>query len=208
MTRKVTEAEVIASLQRVGTEIPVAYYLGTALHESGFDLDTVTIENGGASPTSYGLYQVNYDEMAKAGVSGDILDLDTNTRVMVYLAERNRNAIRAAVGLSGSDPDPRDMGGYLAVAHNQGIGAALQTIASYPTGDPTYLGWDEYQQRNWCNLCGCDGGRICSYGDDCLYDPVTGVALVTRTPIVLLGMSFAFLLFTFAVVKRRVPLHV
>lgn len=207
MTRIVTEAEVVSALARVGTSIPVAYYLGTIAHESGFDVESVTVERGGASPTSYGLYQVNVNEQAESGVSGSLLDLDTNTRVFVYLAERNRSTLRSAVGLLDSDPDPWDLGAYLALAHNCGLPAALATLAAYPTGDPTYLGWDEYKARNFLassRNCGCngDGTGICRYGDDCLYDPLTGQPLVTRTPGLLLAVSAVFLFFVFAMTHR------
>ena len=180
----ITEADAIAALDRVGTSIPYAYYLGTAKHESGYYLYST-------DPTSdaLGLYQVNPREAAEAGVAGDLRDVDVNTRVMVYLAERNRSRIRDFLGLSDSDPDPWDMGAYLALAHNQGLGSpggtkgALGTLSQYPPTNPqTYLGWTEYKVRNNCAFCGCDGGGICAYGDDCNYDPGTGVAITPRTP--------------------------
>ena len=174
MSTRISESDVYNLLAATGTTIPYTFYLNTAKHEDGLCIDCPPSDNG----ESFGLYQVNVSEQARAGVPGSLYDPAVNTAVFAYLSEYNRSKIRDAVGLGPNDPDPRDMGAYLAMAHNCGLGTVLATLANYPTGDPTYLGWNEYKTRNWYepkSRCGCAGGTgICVYGDDVLYDPVTG----------------------------------
>lgn len=155
----VSKATVIDALRRTNTTIPDAYYLGTIDHES--DFNPYTVSDGGKS---LGLYQVNASEAAEAGESGNLFDVDVNTRVMVYLAERNRAAIRNLIGLSSNVLDPWDMGAYLSIAHNQGLGAALETIREYG------MDWAAYKDRNK-NIVkpGFNGPAIVRYGDDVLY---------------------------------------
>jgi hypothetical protein len=50
----------------------------------------------------------------------------------------------------------QDVWAYLALAHNQGLGAALKTIRTYG------LDWDAYKKRN-PTMTG-----IIEYGDDCI----------------------------------------
>jgi hypothetical protein len=195
---RASPADLQAALQRAGTSIPFPFYAGTADHEADFCIDCPCSDGG----ISCGIFQVNQSEQAESGCAGSLFDLDTNTCVYVYLAERNRTAIRAAAGIPDGAPDPWDMGAYLAIAHNCGLQTALTSLANFPTGDPTYLGWREYQGRNYSNpslRCGCngDGTGICAYGDDVLYDPVTGVALMTRTPALQFGLSAVLVTFAF-----------
>jgi hypothetical protein len=182
MSTRVSEVDVANAINAVGgSSIPLAFYLGVAKHESGFCIDCPPSDNG----QSWGIFQVNKGEQSESGVQGSLTDLGVNTGVFVYLCERNRTAIRNLVGLSPSDPDPWDMGAYLALAHNQGLNAALTTLKTYATGDPTYLGWNEYKTRNWSGVCqrsGAGGQGICAYGDDCLYDPTSGAPETPRQP--------------------------
>jgi hypothetical protein len=144
----VSPADVVDAIRRAGgSVVPDTYYLCTAARESGFD--TSAVGDGG---TSIGIYQ------SRTGS----FDLDDATRDMINITERNRLEIRAAAGVSGEDP--WDMGAYLSVAHNQGLGAALMTIAEYG------MDWSAYAARNGDVVKpGFDGPRIVARGWACCY---------------------------------------
>lgn len=132
------------------SSIPTSFAIGTATVESDFDPLCTTIERGGASPTSKGLYQVNDGEAASVGEPGaDLLDAETCTRVYANLAAGRLETLR---GWGAREPD---IWAYLGLAHNQGMGAAQTTIQNYGAD------WDAYKARN-------PGARINRYGDYCL----------------------------------------
>jgi|SRR5688572_29322202 len=160
----VSVQEVIGALRRAGATVPDAYFLCTAQHESGFDAQAIASEPNGTR--SLGLYQIS-----EASGYPDLLTLDGNTRAMVEITERNRLEIREAAGLGIYDPDPWDMGAYLSVAHNQGLGAALETIEEYG------MDWEAYAARNGEVVKpGFDGPRIVQRGWDCLYAAAPGAS--------------------------------
>lgn len=153
---RVTPQAVADALARAGTSIPAPFYLGVVSHESGFKLDAQTPESGGR--VSLGLFQILAGEVNQSYSTAAFLNsLDAQAELMVRRTEANRARLRDAAGLAPGDPDPWDMGAYLALAHNQGIGAALETVNTYG------MDWVAYKARN-------PGARILAYGDDCLYD--------------------------------------
>ena len=110
------------------------------------------------------LYQINAAEAREAGVDpAALLDVFENTRAFVYLAERNRKALRDQLGVPSGALDPQDMGPYLAIAHNQGLAAALSTVRNYG------MDWEAYKARNPTIAIVSHG-----YGDDCRYNPSDG----------------------------------
>lgn len=167
-----SKAEVAALVQAAGTAIPLPYYYGTVKHESGYCWNERDTEDSGFQ--SWGLFQIGQAEADDAGYgSYDLLSPEVNAKVMAYLAERNRASLRELLGLSPDQLDPRDMGAYLSIAHNQGLGAARKTVSEYG------MDWEAYKARNGSTVKpGFNGPAIVRYGEDCLYDPVTGRALV------------------------------
>lgn len=157
---RVSKDQLAAALRRAGTTIPDAFYFGVVDHESAWKLDEQTVETTGA--VALGLFQILNGEVAQHGdVGAFLVDIDRQAELMVERTEDNRARIREAAGVPADALDPWDTGAYLALAHNEGIGAALQTIEAYG------MDWDAYKARN-------PGRRINAYGDDCLYDPLTG----------------------------------
>jgi hypothetical protein len=157
---KVSPEEVVAALRRAGSD-PAAggvadkYYLCTAQRESGFETSAEVVEGNGT--VSRGLYQIR----------GGSLDLDENTRQMVILTESNRASIMQAAG---ARREPWDMGAYLSIAHNQGLGAALETIAEYG------MDFLAYAERNAeISKPGFDGARIVERGWACNYGSPAGL---------------------------------
>jgi hypothetical protein len=143
---------ILAALHGHKTTIPARYFLATAEHESGRAVNERDTEPSGFR--SWGIYQISRQEAADVVMAdADLLNLATATEVMMRLAERNREAIRAAAHLDGQDPP--DMGAYLAIAHNQGRTAVRRTIEHYG------MSWKHYRRRN-------PGARIVAYGDDCV----------------------------------------
>lgn len=139
-----------AALWSKYSSIPTSFAIGTATVESDFDPLCTTIERGGASPTSKGLYQVNDGEAASVGEPGaNLLDPETCTRVYANLAAGRLESLRS---WGASEPD---IWAYLGLAHNQGLAAAHTTIGNYGAD------WNAYKARN-------PDARINRYGDYCI----------------------------------------
>jgi hypothetical protein len=116
---------------------------------------------------SWGVFQVSVDEARSVRVDGDLLNLETNVRVMLRLAHRNRMALRAALNLSEDEwPDPPHMPAYLAFAHNAGLwgsGEGGSPVGAVHSVLKNGMDWDAFEKRNTAL-------RIVTsrYGRDCL----------------------------------------
>ncbi len=148
----VAPADLVAAWRRYTQRIPAKYALGTAQHESSFTLNEVDTEKSGY--VSKGVYQLSESEAAEAEFShANLLELEDATRVFCVLCERRLQRIIKTARLA-EENLPVDVWAYLALAHNQGLSAALKTIELHG------LNWAAYKQRN-PQLAGM--GR---YGDD------------------------------------------
>jgi len=120
--------------------IPAQYALGTAQHESNFTLNEVDTEVSGY--VSKGIFQLADGEAAEVGFAGaNLLELEDSTVVFAALCEKRLKVLVAAVALNMSAL-PRDIWAYLAMAHNEGLQAALGTLRQHG------LDWAAYKARN------------------------------------------------------------
>jgi hypothetical protein len=154
----VDPTSVVLLWRKHSTLVSASYALGTAQHETDFTLNEKDTEPSGY--VSMGLYQIGAEEMAQVGMplgSHDPYDLETITIIMVDLAEarlkRIMNAARLTVDLY---TPPPDVWAYLALAHNQGLGACLKTIAAHG------MNWSAYCARN------PQLADMAAYGNDCI----------------------------------------
>lgn len=149
---------VVAAQARLGlANIDPRYFVATCFHEAGctneWDTEVATASNP-TGFTSVGAYQLSADEAQRYGYKlVDMLDLTKATECMIMVAEHNRHVLREYAGITGDDPP--DMRAYLALGHNQGLGAARKTITAHG------MDWDAYRERN-------PGAAILKYGDDCI----------------------------------------
>lgn len=149
---RVAPADIVAAWRRHAKRVPAKYALGTAQHESSFTLNEVDTEESG--DVSKGVYQLSEGEAADAEFpEADLLGLEEATTVFCILCERRLDSIIKAARLEEKNL-PMDVWAYLALAHNQGLHAAVKSIQMYG------LNWPAYKQRN-PQLAGM--GR---YGDD------------------------------------------
>jgi hypothetical protein len=103
---------------------------------------------------SKGLYQLADCEAEEVGCDrANLLDLEDATIVFTVLCEKRLKVLADALNLS-LTALPRDIWAYLAIAHNQGLQAALKTLRLHG------LDWAAYKTRN-PSLSG-----IAAYGDD------------------------------------------
>ncbi len=143
----ISAADVVAFWRRHST-VSATYGLATSEHESSRQANEVDTEVSGF--VSYGLMQVSREEAAHVGMVGaDLLDPETNIIVLAHLVDERAAAINRVLGRpqrSPSDgiiipPEP-DFLSYLSIAHNQGLGACVKTIAAHG------MNWASYQSRN------------------------------------------------------------
>lgn len=238
--RQTTPAEIARAWLAVTRRIPPQFAVGTAYHESGYALNELDIEPNGHS--TGGLFQLDVptafpliigDAVAAGMPEKSVYRLDDACAIFAALCERrlerlidatniwNENNRQARID-EGDLPD--DIWSYLAIAHNQGLGAALHTIAYYG------LDWRAYQRRNssnpaqWANITRDTGHGI--YGDDVVtggphwqeeyaspFDeggapiptPFVGAATVSRLRLGLFALLALLILYA-AMVKVRSPL--
>lgn len=143
--------DIVATWRMYSTIIPAQYALGTADHESSFTLNEVDTEPSGFM--SYGIFQLSGEEAASAYCddTDDLFILKESCRVLATIAEERFDAIKA-VGRP-----CYDLWAYLALAHNEGLHAALKSIEKYG------FSWDDWKARNGAKLA-----NMCRYGDDCI----------------------------------------
>ena len=142
---RVTHEQLLTVVHGFGTTIRDSYWLGTADHETNCALNERDTEISGFQ--SWGVYQVSRAEArAMRAPEANLLALVGNTLVMIRLAERARTVLRMACNLIfPDDPDPPDLPGYLAIAHNLGLfghGGALESVVLHG------LDYDEFERRN------------------------------------------------------------
>lgn len=151
---QVVEAgQVVASALKFSSLIAPQFFVGTAQHETNFAVNEEDTEESGYVST--GIYQLSRGEAVSVGLPlASLVDLDDSSQVFASLCEARFRAIALAAGFDTSAP-PADAWAYLAIAHNQGLTAALKTINQYG------LDWAGYKARN-------PSVRIVSsgYGDD------------------------------------------
>lgn len=139
-------------LVNIDPVVPLTYYLGTAQHETNWATNERDTEESGFQ--SWGLFQLSEEEAADVGMpQADLMNPVQTCLVMVHLTNRRRTRIREVAKITGGDPP--DLCAYLAIAHNQGLGAAIKSIQNHG------LDWAAYRHRN-------PNARIIPYGDDCL----------------------------------------
>lgn len=141
----------VVSTWRLYSKIPAAYAVATSAHESNFTINEIDTEPNGF--ISKGIFQISDEEVAQTLQSADILTLHGACSVLSALAEVRLKHIMTAAKLTTATADCY---AYLALAHNQGLHAALKTIQAHG------LDWKKYKERN-PNIKG-----IASYGDDCI----------------------------------------
>lgn len=144
---------VIAYALKYSDRIPPQFFVGTAQHESNFATNEIDTEVSGF--TSYGIYQLSKDEAKEAGSPGaNLLDLEEATRVFAFIQHRRLDAL---LKLAPKAIEP-DIWCYLALAHNEGPGAAAKTINLYKLD---WFGKGGYAERN-------AKSKILAYAKDCV----------------------------------------
>lgn len=127
--RHVSPGDVAIAWRSHTSSIPAQYAVATAAHESAFTLNEVDTEESGF--VSLGVFQLSREEARNAGMAdADLLDLDVSCKVLASAAEKRLAAICAAAKVDPSAA-PADAWFFLALAHNQGLGACLKTIAAH-----------------------------------------------------------------------------
>jgi hypothetical protein len=148
----VAETELVSAWKRHSSVIPLHYVFGTAQHESAFAVNERDTEPSGFQ--SLGIFQLSLEEARDEGFpNADLLTLEDSCKVFASLCDYRLHTILRVAGLSAPIPD---VWAYLALAHNQGLGACIKTIKLHD------LDWSGYIQRN-PTLTG-----IAAYGNDCI----------------------------------------
>lgn len=148
----VSPAEIVACVMR-HTSIDPRYFLGTAQHEvidfatNEVDTEPPKLDKNGKELPPYvssGVWQVGVEEATSVGMhDADLLDLEESTIVFCKVTEKRYGLIYAAAKVSTlSLAPPPGINAYFSVAHNQGLAAALKTIALHG------LDWVGYKMRN------------------------------------------------------------
>ncbi|MCU1280300.1 MAG: hypothetical protein JWM53_3846 [bacterium] len=157
------------------------HFLGTAQHEADLALNEVDIETTGY--TTSGIFQLNFkDEIAAVAPFADPLLLDDAAMLFATQVDRLARALQAAANEAAADPStprgvawpdlynpPPDAYGYLAWAHNEGLGGnagnggkwgPLDSIAKFG------MDWEALKarpdQNDYMRL------KMIPYGDDCI----------------------------------------
>jgi len=169
---------------RVTRIIPPQFAVGSALHESSYTLNEHDVEPNGHE--TGGLFQLDVPSVsAKSGVivgaaietgmvEKSVYVLDDACAMFASICTgylnrilREANAYRSARGFAPFDPSalPGDVWAYVAIAHNQGIGAAVETIQKYGLN---WSGPNGYKARNGDNVNISAARAEGVYGDDVL----------------------------------------
>jgi hypothetical protein len=134
-----------------GGILPPGLYVGIAARETNFAInehDTDFDANGNVVDNSYGLFQ-----SPNAGdISTDVNDFGAAMSSMQSICEGYYNQICNASGIDPSNPGNNDPFAYVCWAHNNGIGAVLQSISTYG------MDWQATITRNQSAASGGDSG--------------------------------------------------
>lgn len=152
---RVSPGVLAATWRQHSERIPAQYAVGTAQHESDFSLNEVDTEPSGFR--SLGLFQLSSEErLHSPRPMADLLTLEGSCAVLAYVAERRLDAIIRIAGFDPAGALPADVWAYLALAHNQGLGACERTLNTHR------LAWSAYKLRN------PQLANLGAYGDDCI----------------------------------------
>lgn len=136
-------AAVAATWEAQYTRIPPQFAVASAEQESGHTINEIDEEppdEHGISYISKGIFQLSDGEAAHVGhASADLLTLEGASLVFALLQEERLAILLSAAGLDAPTPD---IYGFLSVAHNQGVGAARETIIKHGAS------WSAYKSRN------------------------------------------------------------
>jgi hypothetical protein len=163
---------------RVEREIPTATAVGFASHESGYATNIHTVEPNGH--TTGGVFEIDLPSVYPYFNKGDAVAVgapwlnwwDLNDCCAIFAARLRgykvriiaaANAYNAANGANPIDETalPADLYSYLGIAHNMGIGTALQSIKTYG------MDWAAFKARPenaGLNIVQARSGG--TYGDD------------------------------------------
>jgi hypothetical protein len=149
---------VAAAWYAVERDIPTSFAVGVALHESNYATNIRDIETSGH--TTGGIFEVDLPTIYPYAEIGDAarvkmpwldpFDLDdcckifaarSRSNLLRIVAAANKwNAAHGLAAISSDAPTP-DVYSYMAIAHNQGTGAALLSIQTYG------MDWAAYKAR-------------------------------------------------------------
>lgn len=142
-------------------EVDLHYVVGTAQHEAGMSLNERDTEESGY--ISEGIFQLSAEEAAHAGCTGaNLLDLDESCVVFQRTCVQRLAALRQAAGMVDGASSP-SLYGFLAIAHNQGLAAALKSIRAHG------MDWTAYKKRNTSDQSVANHAymvKMAAYGDD------------------------------------------
>ncbi len=157
--------DIVAAWKMWNRLIPAQFALGSAFHETGYAVNERDVADQSDGTDSDGLFQISRQEAVDAGMGqADLFNLTGAVTVFRVLMEEKYYKILRAAKLNIGAMVPPDVWAYLSMAHNQGIGAVIETINKHG------LHWDAYRQRNQgIKRPGFDGAAICRYGDDCIF---------------------------------------
>ena len=145
---RLSETEVADFARSVGSSIPVGFFVGTALKESGYDPNNISTDyypDGSVKKISYGLYQISDEgglESQAVNMYGGInamLEPTAASGAFAFICETRLAEILNAAGLSAPT---RDAYLYLAWAHNYGQPTILKSISQYG------MDWEAAKIRN------------------------------------------------------------
>lgn len=168
--QRLTEADVVALARAHTFGLPVGFFVGMALRESGYctnEIDTDYDEDGNPRPNkTYGLLMINRAEAAGAlnlieAVDPSLLaDPAKNLAVGATIFARYKAALELAAGTRGDSPYTDDeMAAYVAIAHNIGIGIPGGSKGMVPSVLRSGIDWADFKSRN------PSMSRQASYGD-------------------------------------------
>ncbi len=147
---------VVACWREHSTRIDARYATGTAQHETDYALNEKDTEPSGF--ITMGIFQLSDEECVEAKLAtANIYTLEGACMVLATIAEKRLDAILKASGLSELECLPQGVRAYLAIAHNEGLGACLKTIHTYG------LDWKAWVVRNHVKL-----PEMVAYGNDCI----------------------------------------
>lgn len=163
-------ADVAAEWKRWTSRIPASFAVGVGLHESSYTLNERDTEpsgkqTGGVFQLTLGGTSVDaFGDATRAGFpDADVFTLEGACKVLASLAESWLDKLEAAAGgLDDASFFAQGGAGYLAWAHNAGLGhgQALDSVTKYG------LDWSASLARN----AGTDyfDNHIGPYGNDCI----------------------------------------
>lgn len=127
---QMSASDVADIARRVGFGVPVGWIVGVASRESGFKANQIDtdydLEGNPREAKTYGLCMITREEAIKSlslsAISPeDLLDPETNIKVMCTMAARLREALSVAAS---NEYTEEDMLRYMCWAHNAGLGIA------------------------------------------------------------------------------------